>query len=146
MDADGAANTDRGSSGAAHESNRGTGSSGAVYMSTGTAGSGDEAVNSGRRTGKDEEPETGDITHVEIYATIAMIAGLSYLFSYFRDEKHGITEEEKKEIVAKLTGWAKRGGYFRRKLALVAIFLLLVYYHSIGKQVSMPSSLAEEIS
>ena len=116
----------------------------AAQNTSATNNNDDAAVNSGRRTGRDNEPNTGDISHVEIYATIAMIAGLSYLLSYFRDENHGITEEEKNEMVAKMIGWAKKGGYFRRKLALAAIFLLLVYYYSIGKRVSVPCLLAEE--
>ena len=56
-----------------------------------------------------------------------------------------LTEEEKNAIVEKLITWAKAGGYFRRKLALAAIFFLLVYYHSIGKRVSVPCPIAEEI-
>ncbi len=149
-DGSGTSDTENGSAGTVHGSgsgSTGTGNGNAFYMSqdTGTANNGDAAVNSGRRNGKDNEPETGDIAHVEVYATIAMIAGLSYLLSYFRDEQHGITEEEKNAIVAKLITWAKEGGYFRRKLALAVIFLLLVYYHSIGKCVSVPCPIAEEI-
>ncbi len=146
-DASGISDAESGSSGTAHGSSLGTGNGNAFYMSqnTNAADNDNEAVNSGRRNGKDNEPETGDIAHVEVYATIAMIAGLSYLLSYFRDEQHGITEEEKNAIVEKLITWAKAGGYFRRKLALAAIFFLLVYYHSIGKRVSVPCPIAEEI-
>lgn len=146
-DASGISDAESGSSGTAHGSSLGTGNGNAFYMSqnTNAADNDNEAVNSGRRNGKDNEPETGDIAHVEVYATIAMIAGLSYLLSYFRDEQHGITEEEKDAIVEKLITWAKAGGYFRRKLALAAIFFLLVYYHSIGKRVSVPCPIAEEI-
>ena len=147
-EADGAGteSVDRGGSGTTHGNNRSmeNGNTSYTARNTSTANNDDAAVNSGRRTGRDDEPDTGDITHVEIYATIAMIAGLSYLLSYFRDENHGITEEEKNEMMAKLIGWAKKGGYFRKKLALAAIFLLLVYYHSIGKRVSVTYRLAEE--
>lgn len=43
----------------------------------------------------DKEPKTGDTSHMEIYATIAMIAGLLYLLLYFADRERGLTEEEK---------------------------------------------------
>lgn len=85
---------------------------------------------------KDSEPRTGQTSHVELYATIAFIEGASYLLFLFA-ERHGMTEETKTELVSRLIRWAKRGGKLRRMLALAAIFLLLVYYHSIGKQVSM---------
>ena len=45
-----------------------------------------------------------------------------------------MTEERKKELVSCLVAWAKQGGRSRKYLALVAIFVLLVYYHSIGKK------------
>ncbi len=73
---------------------------------------------------------------MEIYATIAMIAGLSYILLYFVDGKSGMTEEEKKEIVAALVNWAKKGCCVRRYVALAVIFLVLVYYYSIGKRTS----------
>lgn len=80
------------------------------------------------------EPKTGDSTHIKIYATVAMIAGFSYLLLYFEGE-HGITEQEKEEIVYRLVSWAKKGGTARRMLGLAAIFFFLAYYHSIGKSV-----------
>ena len=84
--------------------------------------------------GKDNEPKTGDRTPIELSATLAMIAGLTYLLLYFADRKHGMTEETKKELVSRLVAWAKQGGKSRTYLALAAIFILLVYYHSIGKK------------
>ena len=45
-----------------------------------------------------------------------------------------MTEEAKKELVEGLVRWAKKGGRLRRLAALGAIFLLLAYYHSIGKR------------
>ena len=84
--------------------------------------------------GKDNEPKTGDRTPIELSATLAMIAGLTYLLLYFADRKHGMTEETKKELVSRLVTWAKQGGRFRTYLAFAAIFALLVYYHSIGKK------------
>ncbi|MDE6749973.1 MAG: hypothetical protein K2K21_13065 [Lachnospiraceae bacterium] len=83
---------------------------------------------------KDSEPKTSDTSHIETYATIAMIAGLSYLLLYFADGKNGMTEEEKKEIVSALVKWAKKGKRLRKYTALAVIFLVLVYYHSIGKR------------
>lgn len=85
---------------------------------------------------KDNEPKTGDVTPLELYATLAMIAGFAYLLLYFTDRERGMTEEMKKELVARLVGWAKQGGRIRKCLALAAIFVLLVYYHSIGKKTS----------
>lgn len=49
-------------------------------------------------------------------------------------QKTGTPEETKKELVSRLVAWAKQGGKFRTYLALAAIFVLLVYYHSIGKK------------
>lgn len=85
---------------------------------------------------KDSEPRTGQTSHVELYATIAFIEGASYLLFLFVD-RHGMTEETKAELVSRLIRWAKQGGKLRRMLALAAIFLLLVYYHSIGRRVSV---------
>ena len=85
---------------------------------------------------KDNEPKTGDTVPLELYATLAMIAGFAYLLLYFADRERGMTEEMKKEIVSRLVGWAKQGGRIRKYLALAAIFVLLVYYHSIGKKTS----------
>lgn len=84
--------------------------------------------------GMDDEPQTGDSTPIELSATLAMIAGFTYLLLYFADRKRGMTEETKKELVSQLIGWGKQGGKIRKYLALAAIFVLLVYYHSIGKK------------
>lgn len=82
-------------------------------------------------------PKTGDTSHPEIYATVAMIAGLSYLLLYFANDGQGMTEEKKKELVSRLIGWAKRGSVLRRYIAVSLICLLLVYYHSIGKRMTV---------
>lgn len=82
-----------------------------------------------------QEPKTGDGSHVEIYATISMIAGFTYLLLYFRE--HGMTAEKKEELVSRLINWAKGRGGVRRMAALALIFLLLAYYHSIGKSVDV---------
>lgn len=85
------------------------------------------------RASDDREPKTGTQEPVWLYATIGMIAGLSYIMLLFTED-HGMTEEAKKEYIARMVEWAKRGGVFRRMIALAGIFMLLVYYHSIGKQ------------
>ena len=83
----------------------------------------------------EREPKTGDdLPHVEIYATIAMVSGLSYVALYLTAEPGGMTEAEKNEVVARLIDWAKRGKKLRRYVALAVIFCVLVYYHSIGKR------------
>lgn len=86
------------------------------------------------RTANGREPKTGDADYVEVYATLAMIAGLTYLLLYFMEEGHGMTEREKEVFVAAFIRWAKKGGRFRKCCAIAAIFCLLVYYHSIGKR------------
>ena len=96
---------------------------------TSSNGSTDSASN-------ENEPKTGDTSHMEIYATTAMIAGVSYIALYFADRRRGMTEEEKKEIIAALVAWAKKGKRVRRYVALAVIFVVLVYYHSIGKRTS----------
>ena len=88
-----------------------------------------ESSNSAR----DNEPRTGDNTPVSMYATIAMIAGLMYVMLYFKDSRYGMTEESKKKLMTKLIHWAHQGGYFRRLIVMAAIFVLSVFYHSIGK-------------
>ena len=104
------------------------GNSGSIQLSA-ESGSG-----KGSGGAKDNEPKTGDATPLELSATLAMIAGFAYLLLYFADRERGMTEERKKELVSQLVGWAKRGGRIRKYLALAAIFVLLVYYHSIGKK------------
>ena len=84
---------------------------------------------------RDREPETGDNSHVDIYAAIAMITGLLYLLLYFMTDRNGMTEEEKEQFISHLVSWAKRGGKLRRRLAIAAIFIFLAYYHSIGKAI-----------
>lgn len=96
--------------------------------------SADMAEGTSEQPASEREPNTGDATHVEIYATIAMIAGLAYLFFYFMEEERGMTEREKEVFVAAFIRWGRRGGSFRKGCAVVAIFCLLAYYHAIGKR------------
>ncbi len=72
---------------------------------------------------------------MEIYATLAMVARLSYLGMLFKDGKMGMTEQEKKDLTASIIAWGRKGGKLRKKAALAAIFLVLFYYHRIGKRV-----------
>ena len=97
-------------------------------MSDGAEQGSEKAASNGR------EPKTDDPTLVEIYATVAMIAGLTYLILYLMEEGRGMTEREKEVFVKAFIRWAKKGGRFRKCCAIVAIFCLLVYYHSIGKR------------
>lgn len=106
------------------------GGDGGIVQLRAESGSGKESGN-----GKDDEPKTGDNTPIELSATLAMIAGFGYLLLYFMDRERGMTEERKKELVSCLVTWAKQGGKIRKYLALAAIFVLLVYYHSIGKKI-----------
>lgn len=96
---------------------------------------GNQAAEASGAAANKTEPKTGDATPVEIYATVAMIAGLTYLLLYFMEESRGMTEKEKEVFVAAFIRWAKKGGRFRRGCAVVAIFCLLAYYHSVGKRV-----------
>lgn len=98
---------------------------------------GNSNSNSAGNSSKDAEPKTGDSFHVEIYATVAMIAGLTYLLLYFADKEKGMTEEKKQEIVSAMIRWAKRGRRIRKYVVLVPIFILLCYYHSIGKRIEV---------
>lgn len=107
--------------------------------------SGSERTKTGTTSGtKDQEPKTGEGSKVEMYATIAMVAGLSYLLLYFTDEERGMTEERKKELVSRLVRWAKKGGRFRNMLAAAAIVLLLVYYHAIGKRSLLEKNVCQD--
>ena len=83
----------------------------------------------------DKVPDTADYKPVELAATLAMITGFSYLLLYFANRRRGMTEETKQELVSRIVMWAKQGGKIRRMLALAAVFVLLAYYHSIGKKI-----------
>lgn len=124
--------------------------------SQGTPGDSDSAddtdishtpTNSGSTSGntnsskKDNEPVTSGLSHTDMYATIAMIAGISYLLLYFIEKKQGMSEEKKNKLIASLIAWAKDGAGsqkgVKRVIALVLIVLILFYYHSIGKKISL---------
>lgn len=111
----------------------------AAVTTDNSAGGSTAATNTGNPAASNspqgKEPKTGDATYVEMYATVAMIAGLAYILLYFMDADRGMTEREKEVYVAAFIRWAKRGSGIRKYFALAAIFCLLVYYHSIGKRV-----------
>ena len=98
------------------------GTSGQIAGSTGTAANG-------------KEPKTGDASYLQVYATPAMIAGLTYLLLYVLEESRGMSEREKDAFVAAFIRWGKKGGAFRKCCAVAAIFCLLAYYYIIGKNV-----------
>lgn len=116
-----------GSSGSAENGNRSE-----TVIKNSAAGS--NGADSASGTSGGNEPKTGDNTFVDLYATAAMIVGFIYLFLYFADRARGMTEHEKDVFVAAFIRWAKKGGMFRKLCAFVAIFVLLAYYHSIGKR------------
>ena len=66
-----------------------------------------------------------------------MIAGLSYVMLIFARSKEGMTEEEKNIRVLDLIEWSRKGSRLRKYAAFIAIFFLLLYYHSIGKRVDL---------
>jgi hypothetical protein len=87
---------------------------------------------------KDSEPKTGDKTPP--LATLGMIAGLAYLMDYFAEKKHlclGMTKAQKDKLISFLVGKAKGKNKFIRMSMLSVIFLILVFYHSIGKIVEV---------
>lgn len=128
----GADNNGGSNNGAGNNNNGGTGSG--VGSAKNSSQNNAEKITVKQGSAKDDEPKTGDNTPLELSATLAMIAGFAYLLLYFADRERGMTEETKKELVSRLVGWAKQGGRIRKYLALAAIFVLLVYYHSIGKK------------
>lgn len=134
-------NTDTSTGGNGNDTSTSTGGNGNDNNSgTGNDnnGSSNNANNNNGSAQKDKEPKTGhqDVS-LEIYATIAMIAGLSYLLLYLNGDKSGMTEEEKNLLTGNIIRWAHKGSRFRILPALAAIFLLLFYYHSIGKAVTV---------
>lgn len=106
-------------------------SSGKQENTGGTAANRSDAAAEGS---KEQEPRTGDEASFALYATLAMITGMAYMLLYFMEYKRGMTEEKKSELLSGLIGWAKRGGRYRKPIALAAIFVITVYYHSIGRR------------
>ncbi len=84
---------------------------------------------------RDRAPRTADGVPLEMYATIAMIAGFFYLILLFLD-RYDITEEERRESLARLVRWAKRGGWLRRLPVMAALYTMRLYYRVIGGQAS----------
>lgn len=82
---------------------------------------------------KDAEPKTADGISLELYATVAMIAGFFYLLLLFLD-KYDISEEERRESLARLVKWAKRGGRLRRLPVMAVLLVMRTYYRVMGGQ------------
>lgn len=80
------------------------------------------------------DPKTGDDMQMKVYLAIAAAAGSGFLLLYLTDHGDSMTEETKKKHVEKWTRWAQKGGRVRRTIAIAIIFLLLLYYHAIGKE------------
>lgn len=85
---------------------------------------------------KAKEPKTGD-DQLPL-ATIGMIAGLAYLTELFREKRgihFGMTEDQKNKVISYLIQRAKGKHALIRYAAVAAIFMILIFYHSIGKVV-----------
>ena len=74
-------------------------------------------------------PQTGDMKVVHIYATMAMIAGMTYLLVYFKPIDVSMTEETKKKLVDSLIEWAKNRNGIMKGIAILGISIVLFYYH-----------------
>ena len=74
-------------------------------------------------------PQTGDMKVVHIYATVAMIAGMTYLLVYFKPIDVSMTEEAKKKLVDSLIEWAKNRNGIMKGIAILGISVVLFYYH-----------------
>ncbi len=94
-------------------------------------------------TPKKTVPGTGDAAPIRLYATATMVGGLSYLLLEFADRSE-MTEEKKRLLTGRLIQWAKKGGIFRRLFAALLLFLILAYYHAIGKQLMLQHSFSEK--
>lgn len=90
-------------------------------------------------------PDTGEIKIVHIYATLAMIGGMTYLLLYFKPINVGMTEETKKKLVDKLIKWAKSRNRFVKAIALFAIAIVLFYYHFISKFIKQEDTASESV-
>lgn len=119
---------------AASVSSKEAGASGESVNGSASSTSG-QTAGAGGTTANGKEPKTGDASYLEVYATLAMIAGLTYLLLYVMEESRGMSEREKEAFVAAFIRWGKKGGTFRKCCAMAAIFCLLAYYHIIGKNV-----------
>ena len=97
------------------------------------------------RKGQDNEPKTGD-SGIPI-ATLAMVAGMTYVYEIFRTKKGvhlGITESQKNRAVDFLVKKARGKGRIACYAAIALIFLILAFYHSIGKAVRVDADLRAE--
>lgn len=86
------------------------------------------------RTKSGSEPRTGD--GLPPVVPVAMIGGLAYLMDLFCDKKGvrmGMKKARKDWLIEKIVSRARGKAKPVRILALSLIFVILVFYHSIGK-------------
>lgn len=93
-----------------------------------------EAFEGSGRTKSGSEPRTGD--GLPPVVPVAMIGGLAYLMDLFCDKKGvrmGMKKAQKDWLIEKIVSRARGKAKPARILALSLIFVILVFYHSIGK-------------
>ena len=76
-----------------YKSKQDDGGSGQTDDSNSNNGAGQNANTTNTASGQNAAAKTGDMSHVEIYATLAMIAGLACLLLYLRRREHGMPEK-----------------------------------------------------
>lgn len=92
------------------------------------------------------EPKTGVSRNAVPWATVGMIAGFTYLLDLFADKSTislGMTEEQKNRVIAWIVKNAKHKNRYVRYLAIGVIFMILLFYHLIGKHLSAKDELRE---
>lgn len=94
-----------------------------------------ETINKSDNTG-DSQMNTGTQSNITFYLTVGFISLLVFMLLCLFTGKNGMSEKKKNQIFAKLISWGKRGGKLRTVVALVAIFIVLAFYYSIGMKVS----------
>ncbi|MCM1187342.1 MAG: hypothetical protein NC251_12860 [Lachnoclostridium sp.] len=97
-------------------------------------------------TPKASEPKTGVSQNAVPWATMGMIAGFTYLLDLFAEKAPislGMTEEQKNRVISWIVKRAKHKNRFVRYLAIGAIFMILLFYHLIGKHLAVKEELKE---
>lgn len=95
---------------------------------------------------KDSEPRTGEAAALPM-ASMAMVAGLSYLLDLFKERKRTLSEavgEQKERIVSWIIRKAKYRHLMIRCLALGLIGLVLILYGAIQKVVQFDKREGQE--
>lgn len=95
---------------------------------------------------RNKEPKTGD--NQLPLATVGMIAGLAYLMELFKEKNihFGMTEAQKNKVISYLVQKAKGKNVLIRYGAVVVIFVILIFYHSIVKAVEFDGQKLMEAS